>query len=317
MTDKPPSPAKLDWDDVRVFAAIAQTGSLSAAARLIGVTPGSVSKRLEELESRLQAKLTTRHPSGVTLTEAGEVVRDHALTMQRSAEAIELAARERDTRPEGRVTIACPDGTAAYWITPGLARFVAEHPKIRVGLDCGFWANDPMPDMPELSVVVEKDERKLDQVFVPLAAFHYAMYASKDYIAAHGAPQSFAALADHKTIHLVAQSKQRENWNPRAAAIRQLLVPNIETNSSAVTMEAVRRGAGVAVLPTAIHTVAPDLVMIDPAPVSKIQLWLCYHRDAMKTTRLRVVAEWLKSIFDPRHNPWFRDEFVHPSKFEN
>lgn len=314
MTASTPPPPRLDWDDVRIFLAVAETGSLSAAARALGVTPGSISKRLEDLERRLETKLTARHPNGVTLSEVGEAIRDHAITMQRSADAIELAARERDKRLEGRVTIAAPDGTAAYFIAPWLGDFFRDNPKIRIGLDCGFWASDPMPQQPDLSIVVEKDERKLEQVFAPLATFHYAVFASPAYLQKHGAPATLAQT-EHQALHLVAQSRQRENWDPRAAALRELMVPNLETNSSAALVEAARAGAGISVMPTAILTVAPELVMLGPGPVSKIQLWLCYHHNAMKTTRLRVVADWLKGLFEPRRHPWFRDEFVHPNEF--
>jgi DNA-binding transcriptional LysR family regulator len=89
----------------------------------------------------------------------------------------------------------------------------------------------------------------------------------------------------------------------------------LETNSSAVVVQAVRNGVGVAALPTAILSVEPDLVMLDLPPLSPARLWLAHHREAVRPARVRLVKEWLKSIFDPRTRPWYRSEFVHPRDF--
>lgn len=313
LADAVASPApRFDWDDLRLFTAIADTGSLSAAARLLGTTPGSLSKRIDDLEYRLQARLLIRDTTGARLTEAGEMVYDHALTMQRSAAAIERLVQSKDKRQEGRVTLAAPDGVAAFWVAPRLGEFLRANPKIHVGLDCGFWANDPLRDPPELAIVAEKDERKLDQIYVPIGALHYALFASPSYLETYGVPQSLASVADHRWLHHTALTRQRENWHEKAGALQTLADPSIETNSSVAFVMAMKYGAGIGVIPTAILTVEPDLVMVGEQPMSKIQLWLAYHRDAMKIARLRAVADWIKSIFEPRANPWFRDEFVHP-----
>lgn len=309
------SPApRLDWDDLRLFAAVAETGSLSAAARQLGITAGSLSKRIDDLEHRLQARLLVRDPTGARLTEAGQAVFDHAVTMQRSASAIERLVQSRDKKQEGRVTVATPDGLAAYWIAPRLGEFLRANPKIHVGLDCGFWANDPLRDPPDLAIVVEKDERKLDQIYVPIGVLHYALFASPAYLETYGVPQSLASVADHRIIHHTAQTKQRENWPTKTGALQELTDPSLETNSSAAFVMALRHGAGIGVMPTAILTFAPDLMMLGPQSVTKIQMWLSYHRDAMKIARNKLVADWLKSTFDPREHAWFRDEFVHPDE---
>ena len=89
----------------------------------------------------------------------------------------------------------------------------------------------------------------------------------------------------------------------------------IETNSSAAALIAIRSGAGIGALPTAALTVAPELVMISEGPLAKITLWLIHHRDARKTERTRRVMEWLAVVFDNRANPWYREEYVAPADF--
>lgn len=305
---------KFDWDDIRVFSSVAETGSMAAAARMLGVTPSMVSKRIDELEARLGATLLIRHAQGVSLTDAGVVVRDHALTMERSAVSIERVVGADDKKREGLVTIRGSDGLAGFWIAPRLAPFQRENPKIRLAFDCTMWSEHPLPEAPELIISVN-EEKRLDYVATPLAVLHYVLFAAPCYLNTYGAPRSLTNIAEHRLLNFAPQQRQQHNWHPRAAALRGLIEHSLETNSSAVLMQALSNGAGIAIVPTFVRTFAPELVMVHPEPMAKIQVWLVHHRDALKTARMRVVADWLKSLFDPRDNPWFREEFIHPDDF--
>lgn len=315
-SESPPAAGKprLDWDDIRVFNAVADAGSMASAARVLGVTPGMISKRIDELEARLGTTLILRHAHGVSLTDAGVMARDHGLTMERSALSIERLIGARDKKREGRVTIEAPDGIAAYWMAPHLAAFHRENPKIRVAVDCGFWAGSPLPEPPELAITV-KEEKRLDYVAIPLASLHYVLFAAPSYLETYGTPLTLASIADHRFLNFTPISEQPENWHPRASALRGLVDFSLETNSSAMLFQTLIVGGGIAVAPTAVKTFAPELVMVFPEPMSKIQMWLVHHRDALQTARVRIVAEWLKRLFDSRANPWFRNEFIHPDTF--
>src|SRR5690606_4413130 len=181
-------------------------------------------------------------------------------------------------------------------------------------VDCGFWADSPLPEPPELAITI-KEEKRLDYVAQPLAFLHYVLFAAPDYLDTYGAPLSLASIADHRFLNFTPMKEQPDNWHPRAAALRGLVEFSLETNSSAMLFHTLRAGGGIAVAPTAVKTFAPELVMVHPEPMSKIQLWLVHHRDALKTTRVRAVADWLKNLFEPRGNPWFREEFIHPDDF--
>src|SRR5215510_15011178 len=117
---------RVDWADLRVFLAVAETGNFSAAARVLGLTQPTISRRLDDLEARLKVQLIARGLQGATLTEAGALIRDHVLTMERSAQAIERLALGMDNRDEGRVKLAAPDGLAAFWLAPRIAEFQQE-----------------------------------------------------------------------------------------------------------------------------------------------------------------------------------------------
>ncbi|HWA64007.1 MAG TPA: LysR family transcriptional regulator, partial [Caulobacteraceae bacterium] len=109
---------KLDWNDVRIFLAVAETGSLSAATRILAMTQPTISRRMEELETRLGARLFLRSTRGVTLTQAGQTMHRLASGMARFGESIvrDVAGKDRDEA--GRVTIAAPDGVAGFFLMP-------------------------------------------------------------------------------------------------------------------------------------------------------------------------------------------------------
>jgi DNA-binding transcriptional LysR family regulator len=121
---------RIDWGDLRVFLAVVESGSFSGAAKALGITQPTVSRRIEELEAKLHAQLIVRSLNGVALTDAGTAIHDHVVTMERSAQAIERLAMGQDKRDEGRVRLSAPDGLAAFW-RRALRSFTARIPRSR------------------------------------------------------------------------------------------------------------------------------------------------------------------------------------------
>src|SRR5271169_6646677 len=130
---------RLDWNDVRTFLAVAESGSLNAAARLLGMTQPTISRRMEDLEHRLGARLFQRSTRGISLTDAGESVHDLAATMARFGDAIVRDVGGRDRTQGGRVRIAAPDGIASFVLIPAAPAFQMANPEIDLSVDCGLW----------------------------------------------------------------------------------------------------------------------------------------------------------------------------------
>jgi len=305
---------RLDWNDVRVFLAVAESGSLNAATRLLGMTQPTISRRMEDLEIRLGASLFRRSSRGVQLTEAGETMRDLAAGMARLGGSIVREVAGSDKTNSGRVVLAAPDGMATYVLMPALPDFQAANPEIDLVLDCGMYPGSLTAGDVDLSLEFVADMGS-DRATTPIAHLHYAMYASQAYLNTYGPPKSLADVANHRIVRHSAFREQRSTWSRKAEAVRELLGVNLVTNSSAVMVEAVRNGAGIGSLPTAIYTVDPNLVMLDLDPVAHPTLWLRHHPAVVRHGRVQRVKEWLQRTFDPQRRPWFRDEFVHPSEF--
>ncbi len=304
-----------DWSDLRVFLAVASCGSFGAAAKALGVTQPTVSKRIEDLELRLGAKLFNRGPQGVSsLTDTGEVIFDQVRTMERAAQSIETLVANADKRDAGVVRVAAPDGMAGYIIAPAVAAFTRAYPKISLVLDCGLWPQDPLPGVADISLQFEAPAGP-DQVATRLARLHYALFASTGYLNLYGRPASLQEAATHRYVHHAAQNKQADTQSASTPALQQLVQKALVTNSSLAMVEAIKHGAGIGPLPTAVLSVEPDLEMLEAPLIAQPTLWMVVRRDVARSGRVKRVTDWLRQTFDGRTQPWFREEFVHPRDF--
>ncbi len=307
---------RADWSDLRVFYAVAVKGGFGAAAKSLGMAQPTVSRRIDDLETRLNTRLFNRGVHGVTLTEAGEAVYDHVLTMERSSASIERLVFNADRREEGTVGIAGPDGVAGFLIAPALAEFFQVNPKISIALDCGVWPGDPLNASADVSLQFH-EVTSPDVIAKPIATFHYGLCGSKSYFDIYGRPASIQEATTHRWVHHAAQNKQPQGQAPSTPALQQLAARRLSTNSSAAMIYAVRFGAGIGPMPTCALPIYPELEMLKLPLIASATLWMCVHRDLARSARIRVVTDWLETLFDGREKPWFRAEFVEPSDFDS
>src|SRR5580704_3828443 len=252
---------RLDWNDVRTFLAVTECGSLNAAARLLGMTQPTISRRMEEFEYRLRTKLFERNPRGVILTEAGVMVRDLAQSMARYGGSIMREVAGHDDSHAGRVRLAAPDGIAGYLLAPRLAQFQMSNPQVQLSIDCGLWIGSMLEAEPDLYLEMT-EAYSPDLVSMPIATLHYAAFASREYLDLYGTPKTHAEVADHRTVRYANHREQKSTWNRKADALDLLTESLFVSNSSAATFLAIRAGAGIGALPTYVVTLAPELVML-------------------------------------------------------
>jgi DNA-binding transcriptional LysR family regulator len=305
---------KADWTDVRLFWAVAEMGSFGAAARRLGAGLTTVTRAVDRLETQLGAKLFVRGPHGVSLTRAGTLAYERALSMERMAEGLEHDLAGIEEALEGRVKIQAPDGVAGMFLAPAIAEFLRSNPKIDLAVDCGLWPDNPLAGEVELTLTFDAPKNP-DVIALPLAHFHYAVFASRDYLELYGMPLSYEETVQHPYVHHVGQNHRRESVPARVASFIEFMRWRVDTNSSAVSFAAVKHGGGLGAMPTAILALDPTLVMLEAPPLASIKLWLVYHREVAKSARVRCVIDWLNDVFDTKTKPWYRAEFVHPRDF--
>lgn len=304
----------MNWDDVRVFIAVADCKGISKAAQLLKVTPGMISRRLDDLESALDVRLFVRTATGMVLTKAGEDMLDRAISMLRFAEAIEDDVRGRDRKNAGMVALRAPEGLTCDWIAPRLSAFLDEHPDVQVTLDCDAMSNE-MTGEPDLLITANEADASPGDIIVPLAMVHYLYVAAPKYLETFGAPRTLAST-EHRIIRGTGQPNRRGVGDARARAFEDLATPAVVTNSSAAVLAATINGAGICTAPSLMCHLYPDLQVLGPEGGVPVRLWLVTRRQALESARVQRFAQWLKPLFDTKLNPWFRDEFIPPSRFD-
>jgi DNA-binding transcriptional LysR family regulator len=305
----------VDWSDLRTFYAVATAGSMNAAAEQLGVTQSAISKRLGQLELRLGARLLERSPTGIQLTEAGAEALDHVTTMMRASLSLENTLKGLETKAEGEVKLWSNDGVLAYCIAPSIPSFLAENPGLRLSILSD--RNLPRQGQGYADVVVGFDQPKQAEVIsFPVATLHYCAFSSHDYIATYGAPSGLLDVGQHRVLNHM-HYKENPGWKEKTAQIAGLIEPTIVTDCSASLLNATAAGAGISVMPSYAARLDARLVALPIPPLASVKVWLSFHESARRVPRIRTVVTWMRTMFDRKSNPWFRDEFVPPSLFDS
>lgn len=280
--------AALDWEDVRMFVALARHGSLSGAARALSVNHGTVSRHVLSLEGALGEKLVDRRPDGYVLTAAGARVLDAASDMEAAAAVI--ARGGADDQPRGRVRINAPPSVSLGFLVERLAAFSLRHP----GLDI-----DVATDVRTVSL----GRREAD------IALRYARPDDGDVVARLLVPVGFgfyatasvkARMQDGDTPVFVGFDEANAHL-PEAAWLTRAF-PHARTgfraNHHVAQAMAAREGAGVALLPhfVAAAVDALERVRLDPSPPDR-ELWLVTRPQFRKEPAVATVADYLMQLF--------------------
>gem|GEM_PF-2078155 len=306
----------VNWDDFSVFLAIYKTGSISKAAKLLGRTQPTISKRIEHLEARLGTPLFKRTTTGMVTTEIGQAMLVHAKAMNRSAASIEHMATGYDNDMSGEVYVQCLDGLVSDCIIPGLADFQDEHP----GLNLSFYMQNTTsinPNYePDLSVQFNT-AKPMEHVASYLGTLHYVPMVSQAYRQRHGLPKNMQDVVNYHLMYLRRSGLVVENWEKKSRALRELATPSLSANNCGIILSAVLNGAGISMLPSYMAHLHPELIMLDYGIVYSYKFWLVRAPYTERLARVGKVADWLGRIFDSKDQPWFEREYVSPKEFSD
>ena len=303
-----------DWDDLQIFHAVATTGSMSAAATVLGCQQSTVSKRMRQLESRLSSQLIERRADGVVLTRAGTAALDYAVTMQRSAQRLETEIAGMDRSLAGQVSLRVPDGLATYWLARHIPEFQRVNPEVVLKLinDRSAAASDTAA---ALSLTFTPD-KAMDTEARALGSIHYMPMASREFIATYGAPRSLEDVLTLRFLRLEQYDPSLHLWQRKATATDEVVRYSFTADISSVLFETIRHGGGIAMAPTYLASLFPDeLVVLDYDFHQDVRFWLKNSPGSLGISRIKCVADWIAELFNRRLHPWFREEFCHPSEF--
>jgi DNA-binding transcriptional LysR family regulator len=282
----------MDWNHARAFSATADAGSLSAAARKLGLTQPTLSRQVAALEVALGVLLFDRVGKKLLLTEAGLGLLDHARAMAAGADAMALAAAGRAQDIQGRVSISATDAVSAYLLPEIVARIRKAAPQITIVVVASNALSDLRRREADIAIRhVRPTEPELIGRLMRETTAHF--YASKTWIKAHGVPKTLADLAEVDVLGF-------ESAESFAGHLRAIGVPTsaehfrIVSENSVVVWEMVRLGLGVGMMLREIAERTPQVVRLLPDwPGVTVPIWLVTHRELHTSLRVRLVFDIL------------------------
>ena len=275
-----------NWDDLRVFLAVARAGSLSGAARALGVNHSTVFRRIAGLEDMLDVRLFERLPTGYALTPAGEETLGIVERIEENVATLDRTVTGQDLRLSGTVRITATDMLALWLLPDHLAKFRAAYPRIEVGIAVGNQTLDLSRRETDIALRIGNTPPET-LVGRRVGQLKFAVYGAPDYCAAYPDPD----LAAHSWIGL--DGGHAALTRPFAQLLPGVR-PAIRSNSVACTVQLAKAGLGLAVLPCAIAEQKSDLIRVAELPDAfALDVWLLTHEDLRHTARIRAVLEFL------------------------
>lgn len=276
----------IDWDDVRVFLALARAGSLRGAARMLGVNHATVRRSLEALESRLDTRLFLRRPDGLERTQAGDELLGTAEETEDAMLAVQERITGRESAPAGLVRLSVPPALMHSFLPAALADFCAVYPDIELEIiQTDEFANFGWREADlSLRMAFTVDD---DVAGRRLLQYCKAVYAAPGYLARDRRP-TWLGWGDDE-LH---PAWVRDTPFPDAPVRHQLF-------GHVAQIEAARAGLGLTMLPCFLGDGDPGLARVPGSrPRPDRSLWLLLHRSLTRTARVRACVDFLAAVVE-------------------
>ena len=282
---------QLNWDDLRIFTAVVDGGSLRSASLALGVNHSTVFRRLNRLEESIGARLFDRLPEGYALTQIGEAFRSHAVQVREEVDALQLAVLGKDFKPRGTIRITAPDNIAYAYLPTYFEAFRSTYPEIQVELIAGGTSLDLTRREADIAVRATRSppEYLIGRKVCSLA---WAFYASPGYLEDNGRPVEQEDLAAHRIIAGDGQTSRLPGMAWLDENLAGQIVARCNTLNAMSSLAVA--GYGIALLPD--DQFKAELKRLFPiAPKQRTDLWILTHPELRQTERIKLM---MKHLFD-------------------
>ncbi|OWV92156.1 LysR family transcriptional regulator [Rhizobium sp. R635] len=293
----------MNWDDVRIFLAVARTGQILAASKRLGLNHATLSRRLTSLEEALKTRLFIRRTNGCELTAEGEVFLASAERMETEMLAVQASLGHTDTAIAGTVRVGAPDGFGVSFLAPRMGRLIERHPELKIQLVPVPRSFSLSQREADIAITLERPEQGR-LVSSKLTDYTLGLYASRDYLALQGTPGDIEALKAHPRIGYVEDLIFTASLNFSGEVMRSWDA-SFEISTSIGQTEAVRSGAGIGILHDYIARQYPELQRILPEVSIRRAYWTTYHETARDLLRVRSVADFLQELVSAERHIFF------------
>lgn len=280
------------WDLYRTFHAVLREGSLSGAARALGLTQPSIARHVEALEQAVGTTLFVRTPRGLSPTDAALDLKPLAEALASTSAAFLRMAEGRAGEVHGTVRISASEVVGAEHLPAILARLRRRHPALSFELALSNSLDDLLQRKADIAIRMVKPEQQA-LLAKRIGAIGLGLHAHRDYLARRGTPETIAALAEHDLIGYDTETPairavaQRFPWlNRKTFALR--------IDNDVAQLAAIRSGFGIGICQLPIAAAEPDFVRVLPdAFTVELETWVVMHEDLAANPRCRVVFDAL------------------------
>ncbi len=281
----------VSWDHYRAFLAVAETGSLSAAARQIGQTQPTLGRQIDALERALGLSLFVRSPAGLTLTEGGHDLLPDAQGMAAAAEALLRSASAGRDETAGVVRITASEIVGGAVLPPVVAALQAQHPGLVVELVLTNRSEDLLRRDADIAVrMVRPDQNAV--IARQIGRVPLGLYAHEAYLARCGSPQTLADLSTHTVIGFDRNPAAARALDVDSGWDRRLF--RFRSDSDLAQLAMLRAAGGIGVCQAPLASQWPELRPVLPDLVSfHLDIWLAMHEDQRRNRRVRVTFDHL------------------------
>ncbi|MGF1741989.1 LysR family transcriptional regulator [Vibrio profundum] len=288
---------KMNWDDVRVFLAVARAGSLKGAAQSLMIDQTTAGRRLKALEEKLNCSLFLRTSNQLKLSKKGQEVVALAQAMEERAVSFErLCDGEKDVA-SGEVRVTTTDSLALDFIVPAISQIQKIYPQLRIVLSTTTQIMSLANREADIAIRTTRPHQ-LDLITRQLACWEVGLYASKSYLDRKGSPHVDEKFAGHEiAIYQAGVSPQQSETLVEVDRSKANVVA--ELNSSLMLFNFVKAGLALAELPSYMAEREPELVRVWPekARSQPYQVWLALHADSAHAARTRIVVDAIAAQF--------------------
>ncbi|TPM11001.1 MULTISPECIES: LysR family transcriptional regulator [unclassified Mesorhizobium] len=282
----------IDWNLIKSFVTVAETGSLSAAARKLSASQPTLGRHISELEQALGVILFRRGRSGYALTEAGAILFERGKAVSAQASAFSRLALGSVEAIEGTVRIAASEVVAAYVLPDMMARLGVEEPGIEVEIVASNQVENLLRRDADIAIRMVKPTQN-ELVARKVCDIALCACASLAYLDRCGRPREPADLLDHALIGFDRSEEMIRGFTHSGIPVTRNSF-RFRTDNQIVLWEAVRAGNGIGLGQEPLAKRDPLVEEVLPGlPLPKLPVWLAMHRDVRTSVRIRRVADFL------------------------
>ena len=281
----------MNWDDLRLFLAVARTGSISGAARQLGVQHSTVSRRIRQMEEKLGARLIERKKGGYELTQAGEDVKEAAVRIEREVLGVDGAIPGKDTRLVGPLRVTAINNMATSVFMPMFASFNKKHPLVELHVSVSN--SDASLSQREADIAIRLTNSPTDTLIgTRILTVASTIYAGRSYL-----EQLRQQGGEPKWIG-VDCCDFHKTWTRQSCGDQP---HHFVSDDTLLTLSAIREGMGVSILPCFMADTDPLIERYcDPDPTFNLGLWVLLHPDLKRTARVLAFRDHMISAINEK-----------------